>query len=271
MAQTAGAARLFLALAALETGFPACAEAAQAPSLTIEALRANWQRYDGRTVELRGQVDNCNERCALCPEDMTTETYNANRCLTLQFGLEDSNGKLVDNQANLAMQVAYRFATVTVRGRFSAQCLFGENGMPVGKSVCIFDNPVANLRSGEVVQIHARKSARDGIAGYVFGPLAPASAEDREAMTPEFNAVVWGDFATPEMFTAKLPVGIISDRQRGYTYVGDGVGCVCLDDSCEGRWPTRLFPGMNSAGNPFKCWQMIKTGKGWRVVPNFMQ
>jgi hypothetical protein len=202
---------------------------------------------------------------------MTTETYNNNRCLSLEFGPEESRGTLVDNQANVAMHVAFRFATITVQARFNAQCLFDEMGMPVSKSVCIFDNPTPNLRAGQVLQVHARKSARDGIAGYLFGPLTAASAEDRKAMTDEFKRVVWGDYATPEMLTAQLPVGIISDRRRGYTYVGDGMACVCLDDSCEGRWPTRLFPGMNSAGNPFHCWQMIKTANGWRVVPNFLQ
>jgi hypothetical protein len=264
--------RIFaLILAVLGVWVPALAAEVQPAQVTIGSLRSNWQRYEGMTVQVRGQVDNCNERCALCPEDMTTETYNNNRCLSLEFGPEISRGTLIDNQANMAMHVAFRFATITVQARFNTQCLFDEMGMQLSKSVCIFDNPTPNLRSSQVLQVHARKSARDGIAGYLFGPLTPATEEDRKAMTDEFNAVVWGDYATPEMFTAALPVGIISDRRRGYVYVGDGMACVCLDDSCDGRWPTRLFPGMNSAGNPFHCWQMIKTANGWRVVPNFMQ
>lgn len=271
MFKSAGGAGFLLGCISFMVALAPLADAAQEPRLRIETLRKNWQRYEGRTVQIRGQVDNCNEHCALCPEDMTSATYNANRCLSLEFGPEESRGTLVGSQPNLAMQVAYRFATITVAARLNAQCLFDENGMPVTKSVCIFDNPTPNLRAGRVLQVHARKSARDGLATYVFGPLAPAAPEDRGAMLAEFNAVVWGDYATPQMFTARLPVGIISDRQRGYTYVGDGMGCVCLDDSCEGRWPTRLFPGMNSAGNPFKCWQMIKTENGWRVAPNFLQ
>jgi hypothetical protein len=260
-----------LVLAVFVVSLPAVAEAAQAPHVSIQDLRKNWQRYDGKSVQVRGQIDNCNTRCAICPEDMTSATYDNNRCLSLDFGGEDSHGKLVANQANLAMQVAFRFATVTVQARLNSQCLFDETGKPVTKAVCIFDTPAANLGGGRVLQIHARKSARDGLAVYVFGPLVPAAVADRDAMLEEFNAVVWGDYATPEMFTAQLPVGIISDKRRDYVYVGDGMGCVCLDDSCEGRWPTRLFPGMDSAGNPFHCWQMVKTEKGWRVVPNFLQ
>lgn len=262
---------VFALILAICGPFFAIAEAAQAPRLTISELRRNWQRYDGRTIQIRGQIDNCNARCSICPEDMTTATYDNNLCLTLEFGLEESRGKFVDNQANLAMQVAFRFATVTVQARLSSRCLFDEKGMPVTNSVCVFDSPTPNLQTAGVLQIHTRKSARDGLAEYVFGPLMPAAPEDRQAMLAEFNRVVWGDYATPEMFTAQLPVGVISDRQRDYVYVGDGLGCVCLDDSCEGRWPTRLFPGMNSAGNPFHCWQMIKTEMGWRVVPNFQQ
>ncbi len=84
-------------------------------------------------------------------------------------------------------------------------------------------------------------------------------------MLKEFEAVVW--IPNFRIFAIQLDEIEIENKHLGDPYVMEGVGCVCLDDSCDDKWPTQALWGMNSAGNPYECWFMQKQETGWRVLP----
>jgi hypothetical protein len=249
----------FLAVACAVFPLPLAAAQTQRPAL--DEILKNPKRYDGRIVRLRGQIDNCHTLCGLCPEAMTANRYDASRCISIGFGTEAWDGKLTAYRAGRAFADVYRFATVTIEARFSSACLAEGN-----TGACILDSRPPNLREARVLAVHARKSARDGLADEVLAPVVNASPEEREAMLAALNNVVPGDRGLPEVFVADPPDNILAEL--GSDVADAGLGCVCLDGDCADRWPARLFTGMESAGNPFRCWEMLKTDKGWRVIPD---
>ena len=246
--------------------FPVLADAAQAPRVTIHELKTNWKRYDGRTVQLRGQIDQCDFECFLCPEDIVGPKYDSNRYILMAFEHQhEAQGLAPDRVAGRLMAHLYRFATVTMTAKFSSLCFVGEDGNFVGDVFCT-DGP-ANLDEAVVLEVHSRKSPELGLNHEDEGTLSPALPSEQDAMLAEFKSVVW--FGIPKMFSVELPELQAENKRRGDPYVVDGVGCICLKFDCEGRWPTRLMDGMNAVGNPFYCWKMQKKDSGWRVLPNF--
>lgn len=262
-------------LVSLTAGFVAVApvaEAAQSPLLTVSELKTNWRRYDGRTIRVRGQLDNCFNGiygigCMLCPEQMTTA--NPNRCVSLELALEPDRPR-VDQQRSMrvvsVLQETYRFATVTVDAHFDATFLLDQNGDPVKPLPYLTsDGLPPNLVDAHVLQVHARKTARDGL---VLGgqQLTPALPEEREAML----AVLAADypdngFYKKEVFALALSPEALELQQSSTPFFPDGIGCLCLTENCEGLWPTRWFFGMKSPANPFRCWSMEKVDGRWRV------
>jgi hypothetical protein len=237
--------------------------------VTIHELKQNWRHYDGKKVQLRGQLDRCvgTWRCNICPEEMTRQSYNWNLCIPVSFGHQHKqNTDFLDEQTDYLMQRLYRFATVTIEAKFSALCLWDEKGNQVGGVICT-DGP-ANLDEARILQVHSRKTAQDGLIDpdEVKGLLKPAVGADREEMFREFQSVVWYGHEM-EMFKVQLNEGDIQNKKRGDQHIVDGVGCVCLAESCEGQWPREAYFGMNSPANPFICWLMQKKERGWRLIP----
>jgi hypothetical protein len=249
---------LALAFIALAVSLPSIAEAAQASRVTIQELKKNWNRYNGKTVQVRGQIDGCGtfDACQICPEDMTNATFDSIKCLLIAF-VPDVNRSALDLQTNFLMQEAHRFATVTVIAHFNGTCL--------GPDVLCNDGP-ADLNDARVLEIHSRKSAVDGLlGGRPLGRLMPVLLDERAEMLAEFTAVLPLYSGSPsEVFRANL-----EDDLKDNPDLPNGVVCVCLERSCEGHWPTQLIERINSPANPFHCWMMIKKESGWRVLPGF--
>jgi hypothetical protein len=255
---------LVVGLALIVSALPNVSEAAQSPTLTISQLKQNWQRYDGRTVQLRGQFGGCGAVCDFCPLGMTNATYDPFRCIQLFFGRQNSDP--TERVVHILTGQVYRFAEVTIEARFNAVCLLDEMGHFVGDMACT-DGP-ANLDNVRVLTVHARRPIPNVVFGGTPEPLVPAPPAERDAMLAEYRAINPTDLPWPvEMFLVQYPKeepGTIPDPypdpQRP-----DGLGCMCLTDLCEGRWPKMLLVG---PADPYQCWFMRKTANGWRVMPH---
>jgi len=239
------------------------APAAGAPrKLTLEQLIADPQRYrDGDRmiqVRVRGQLDNCiAHTCLLCPEAMTPERFDRKRCLHTSFAGQDSDDWPAQRAADLTGQI-YRFATITIDAWFDPVCLPGFKPA----AYCTGDRA---FREAEVVKVHSRKTARDGLVGhYNFGELIPASELDRAAMLAAFARAGFVSHSD------ERPVALVT---RGDSWILEGrvIGlvCACREDGCVDKLPTRHFAGMESPANPFFCRHMQKGADGWAYAAGF--
>src|SRR5215831_19501219 len=84
---------------------PKMAEGAQAPRVTIQELKKNWKRYDGKTVRLRGRLNTCSgSDCYICLEDITPETYDERSmlgCVSVSFGHQQFGREQPDGAMDL--------------------------------------------------------------------------------------------------------------------------------------------------------------------------
>ncbi len=253
--------------------------AAQTPLVTLEALTKDWKPYDGKRIRIRGQLDNCYHGCSLCPESMDASSIDDDslgKCVTVWFGTTHSYGETAEEiQSAALLGETYRFATVTIEATFSSNCFAGDPAyyhLGTVISVCTDEGPPP-LYAAHVLEVHSRKSAANGLAFGWVHDVVPASQEEKNGMRAAFPEEGWrwhfNSDPEPRMFVA-LPNAVDRDSQkRGEEILVFGVGCVCLENSCENRWPTRIFWDMNSPSNPFHCWEMQKTAQGWRILPEF--
>ena len=234
---------------------------AQARTLTVAELQHDAKRLNGQTVTVRGQIDSCSSwYCEICPEDMR-EKDALYACLSVVFTRQDGNDDFwhAGLHEEKLYEKLYRFATVTLTARFDALCVYDDKGNPVGDAICS-DGPAA-LDDAHVLAVHARKTAQTGLAlGEKTRTLRPATSDEAAMMMPEYRLGVAhaADMEPPSFFIA-VP-------EKSDPPGAAGLGCVCLADSCSGRWPVRAIGDVNGPGNPFFCWNMWKSPSGWRVT-----
>lgn len=247
-----------------------CAVQAAAHVIDVHTLNTHWQRYTGKTVTLRGQIDACQGwYCEICPERMQPGA-DSRLCATIVFA-QDSDTSLGEGyETEVHNRWLYRFATVTLTARFNTDCLWDGKGKPVRNVVCS-DGP-ASLEYARVLKVHERKSARDGLATDMeqLRPLVPAAASDADAMFAEFGRVMPYLRDSPHaMLSVVLSPLDLANKTVSSADIVDGVVCLCHKESCEGLWPTRFLRDMASPANPFHCWNMQQTPAGWRVIPGW--
>jgi hypothetical protein len=244
---------------------------ASAGELTVHELKQHRQKYDGTRVQVRGQLDTCGPVwfCAICPEDMTRQTYNDNLCIS--FAFENQHVRDFDEGADRLdrlTRTAYRFATVTVDASFSSLCMIDEKGNFLGTVVCS-DGP-ANLDDAKVLEVRGRKTSETGglVDSTSLRVLTTPSGRDAEAMDSEFRLVIGDLYAQPHKLFAVTPNATdLLNKSRGDTHVIDGLACVCREQSCENRWPSHTASFSSSPFDPYRCWGMQKLAVGWRVLP----
>jgi hypothetical protein len=214
-------------------------------SATIAQVLKSPNMYDKKIVRLEGQIDNCfGFTCNLCPEEMTGASFDIKKCLGVSFYGFSGVDRL--------MERAFRFAVVKLDARFDPSCL-------EDKVICL--DRVSELFDARVVEVRSRHSASDGIVSWHDeGNLVPATPIDEQGMKTELDAM--GSPPDPALKSGMHY--FILDDQTGRRKTG--LACICREQTCEGRWPTRLFWGFNSIGNPFSCSLMEKFDAGWRIT-----
>jgi hypothetical protein len=135
---------------------------------SIAELRAHPDKYAGQTVRIAGKLTECaGWECSICPEEMTSATADPKGCLPLSFRpLMEGTGFGAD-----AVEQVFRFASVTVEGKFDPTCL---------RTPCLDRQSV--LHEVEVVTTRQRRKSRLGLWLGDRTPLVPLGKADAEAV-----------------------------------------------------------------------------------------
>jgi hypothetical protein len=225
---------------------------AEATPVTIAQLLSDPGHYRNAQVIVRGQIDNCIAlSCNLCPEEMTTDSFDYTRCVVLEF--DNFSGSRDDVETPGVMEQAFRFATVTITAEFDPSMLLREV-IPGGRGIGLVD--------ARVQQVHSRRSARNGLVGiYDYGKLVEPPPGEIGAMREAFLRDGAQNFG--KLQTAIFWVDVGSGEQPAEKIEASGLACVCIRYICAGQWPKRLFSGFESPANPFQCDLLVKKGGKW--------
>jgi hypothetical protein len=234
--------------------------------LSVGELKQEWKRYDGKVVRVRGTLDACVTQCNLCP-DPAALAGDEISCLPLAFAEENTpNATQETFRENMLFQRLYRFTTLTVEARFLALCMIGDKGEFTTDVVCT-GWPI-NLDKAKVISVAARQTSNEvPMAAEYVRPLVEPSAPDAAAMLTAMNETAHPD-ERKVFLLVKMPKDLV-DKKSGTSNFPDGLGCVCLEWKCDGKWPVRYLVGMDTPANPFHCWALDKMASGWRVLPSF--
>jgi hypothetical protein len=230
----------------LTTANAAGTEAPQLQSVTLDQLRSAPRQFAGRTVRLRGQVDQCwNMRCSLCPLDATPLKLQSDRCLAIDFdrmrGGEGNRGADMD--------AAFRYADVVVTARFDPTCLVGA---------CL--DRASVLLDARVEQVTRRRRSRDGL---IWRPdrLMPAPA----SAAHEVAELVREPGGRPALSTSVFATSSDANASRS------AVVCVWLGPTgTAASWPTSWQGALvsRSTEDSYRCWPALREKGKWRLLPN---
>lgn len=116
---------------------------------TIEQLRAHPNRFAGKQVTLAGRLTECfSWECSLCPETMTQQVRDPQKCLALEFQpMMPGTGFGGEQQEEVL-----RFSSVVLTAKFDPSCW--TSGCTDRQTVLINAN---------VVSVTKRRANRDGL------------------------------------------------------------------------------------------------------------
>jgi hypothetical protein len=207
--------------------------------VTIDALVAAPDRFDGATVRLSGQIDSCwNLSCAICPKEAMPLTIDRSRCLPIEF-----------ERGQPLLSKPIRYSDVTVTARFDPSCMLRPG-------TCTDNGTV--LENALVEAITRRRLSSEGL---IFGgdPLQPASGAVENAVSQrvrlEHAAEVRG----------VLQVRIFSTSHD----MAGGDRAVACWSAAESVWPTTWDQAilMRSSVDPWRCTVARKRDGQWTLQP----
>lgn len=252
---------------------------------SIADIIADPERYGGQTLRIRGQIDACYSWvCSVCPEEMTPETADDERCLRVSFhGFaseqedDDADGPPFSTTLWREMEEAFRFSVVTAEGHFDPSCLTRRPWPPeprpepsgeetfIDEIVCM---DRATTWSGlQVRAVHRRLPSNDGLlfdrnrdGGLkAASPGIEASAEGayREYVLMFDRNPDWKPIA---VFQTEIPALDEPDREAW--------ACVCRIDDCLDAWPKReISVQARTVNDPYFCYFALERQGVWRIYP----
>lgn len=236
----------------------------------IADVIAEPERYGGRTVRIRGQVDACYaDLCSICPEELTGAVDAYRRCLVMTFDDLEAGDYQDDGfdwkprgsvgfrtRPNGAgpLEDAFRFSVVTVEGRFRAAATVDDQ---------LAERVGVRLTGVRVQALHRRIPSNAGVATDRYtARLEPAPTEVTRNVAAAISAYGWPFEPRP----GQMIVLVLSSYfQRAVDR--DAWACTCQIDDCTGRWPERTIsvyaPTIN---NPYSCDMARRDEDGvWRL------
>lgn len=228
--------------------------AAAQPVMTVSEVDASLQRLHGKTVRVQGQMNNCQSlTCSICM-DASEDAV----CLPIRF--EADNYRASD-----LIEQTYRFATITVEAEVDATCELGfdpsERSSPATDEIIVCTDRSQALTNARVLNVDVRRPATAGRFDMYSGdPLSPPTTAQRAQVLEGWRA-----------WSKRMGDGLGEDEEIevfvGKAYPEDGVSglalCICLDESCRGKWPTMSGHFTWSPGNPYHCWRAELYGDRW--------
>lgn len=253
----------------------------------IADVIASPEQYGGRTLRIRGQLDACHGYvCSICPEEMTPETKDAEKCLRLSFdgfmSDEDRVGPATAAYTPVVgpeMEEAFRFSILTAEGEFNPSCLthrpwppqppvVSQTGEPMLDEIVCTDR-ASTWRGVQVRVVHRRLPSNAGLVfGRDGGRLTPAPDAVSEPVTAAYHAYLesFGDEQDDPLAVFLPEFPLFSDEDEPAR--DEARLCICLKDSCEGEWPRgEISVRAPTVNDPYVCHVALKVAHVWRVYP----
>jgi hypothetical protein len=219
--------------------------------LTVDYVVAHIAELHGKTIQLRGEINECESLdCAICSDGTATSS-----CLGLSL--------YADRAGRNAIEELYRFATVTIEARIDAACALGYDparGRVPGEIFFCTDR-APDVVAARVLRVEKRRSATEGrFSMYGGWPLRPATDQEGDPILAAWKTQqqrLYPDEPATEVAVFRIAV---EDRYRtdtGYRL------CVCLKDSCSGKWPSKSGQMVHSPGNPYECHRADQSQTDW--------
>jgi hypothetical protein len=243
--------RVIAAMCGIALSVVATQPFAETRVLTVDYVHANIAKLHGKTVRLRGQVNNCESlTCSIC-----TSAAKEADCLPLSL--------YSDPAGRSEIEALYRFATITVDARINAACELGydpANGRKPGELIVCTDRGSA-VEEARVVSVDQRRAATEGRFDMYEGePLQPATAEEGGPIIAGWRAQQKQLY--PDEGAREIAVFRVSPEGRFGADAGYRL-CVCRQDSCQGKWPSMSGQLIHSPGNPYECARADQVQAGW--------
>ncbi|MDQ8029129.1 MAG: hypothetical protein REJ23_10400 [Brevundimonas sp.] len=245
----------------------------------IADVIADPERYGGQALRIRGQVDACyGFVCSICPEEMTPDTADGEKCLRIAFdGFVSEEDRAREDEGGYMpapwheVEKLFRFSVVTAEGVFNPSCLTNrpwprEPGARADDVVVCSDR-ATTWQSVRVRAVHRRLPSN---AGLVFdrerGGLSPAPESVSVPVKTAYRdylRLIGSDEDDPSAVfipeLANLKPGLASEEARL---------CICLKDDCEADWPRRdVSVWARTSNDPYICHVALRTDGVWRVFP----
>lgn len=240
----------------------------------IADVIADPERYGGQTLRIRGQVDACyGFVCSICPEEMTPETAEGDRCL--RMGFDDFEVRDDVEARNLGywqsavrlMEEGFRFSVVTAEGRFDPSCLPPPTKADVLEEIVVCTDRATTFRDARVSRVHRRLASNDGL---VFDRRRDAALiVASQAVAAEAEAAYRDYVLTFDADPDWKPIAIFQTENPS---LGDAAreawACVCRIDHCSDVWPRReISLWARTANDPYFCYFALAEDGAWRIYP----
>jgi hypothetical protein len=216
-------------------------------TLSVSFASQHIRALHGKTVRIRGLVNECMSlTCLLC--DDVSETA---ACLPLELWADsDAAGDLLEE--------LYRFAEISVDATIDATCTLHEDPAdPKPNEIIVCTDRSRALEDARVVQVWSRHAAPEGrFDAYEGEPLRLYAGQDRAAILNTFEGLWKNASQDPPQAELLAPDSPESDVTL----------CVCLEDSCAGRWPAMSGHVVRSPANPYVCYAFKRTDFGWALI-----
>lgn len=238
------------------------------PPMTVAYVKQHIGDLHGRTIRMRGEVNECMSlTCKICDDPAEEDV-----CLGLDL--------FADSQAaSYLVEELYRFATITIDARIDASCevrydpdVFrskSESDKAAAtqherQTFTVCTDRASSVMDARVIRVDARKAATQGrFDRYTGEALSEASTEQLGHVKAFLNQLPWHDedddtqlklFVDPE----PLETGIAEQY----------ILCECLEDNCTGRWPTMTHhASTRTPANPYRCAYFTRVGEMWVISP----
>jgi len=229
---------------------------------TIAAVRANGPQYDGKYVRVRGLLNQCiGFSCVLHPVAKNgTPDWKAPE-FRIAFSRDAPNLMLPEDfEARSFLGYLYRFSEITIVGQYDYTCDSANDPHPVGpgglQDVVICTDAATNFADVRVVAVHKRwpSTAFSIWPGKKLSPLPPPLAETIIAAFKENRSANLSE--TNQYHVLNNP----EDATSAYL-------CVCLENSCAGKWPTQAPQVLGNPANPYVCAYASLDHGTWHFAP----
>ena len=233
---------------------PVPAVGADPPVLSVAYVGAHIGELHGKTVRLRGEVNNCESlTCSICDEGGRDAV-----CLPLDLWSDAAGRGLTEE--------LYRFATVTIDARIDATCTLGydpdRGRAPSKDEVVVCTDRSSAVEEARVVRVDRRRSATKGrFDAYEGYSLRRASEGEERPIIQAWAAQQRRLYPSDQ---ANMAMAVFVEAAEGRQAGDAGYRlCVCRIDGCDGAWPSKSGEFVRSPGNPYFCMRVDRYAADW--------